>query len=209
MKIEVGKQYITNCGDIVYVIDLLNLPDTLVYVSANGRFYDDNGRNVGVSLVPPPPYITYADKENDIIKEHTPQDFQSQKEIWEWLLSGGAIVHISGNIVQLESDGNLTKDYYIVPDLWKKHIEPQKEPEWYETLNGTLDNAWVCWVTDNKKYCSESYGVTVNADFSPGSISIFIAYDDGHIFGRFHNKIKPDYVIPIMRLSEFKQKYIA
>ena len=85
------------------------------------------------------------------LEPQTPQnDFETQQGIWEWLISGKKITDTKiGGIVEMVDgfvyENGVQRSYcFLHPSDWKKVTN------WYDKLDGTVDNGVVCWVGGNE-----------------------------------------------------------
>lgn len=58
-------------------------------------------------------------------------DFKNQREIFKWLLDGGKVQYVSGDIVFLEEDGKLNDiSNFGHPEDWAKYIPEKPKVKW-------------------------------------------------------------------------------
>lgn len=98
------------------------------------------------------------------------QDFKNQREIFQWLLDGGKVQYVSGDIVFLEEDGKLNDILnFGSPKDWSKYIPEKpkvKYAQYRATKNGTFLATEMSGYPENFVY-GHIHAFKVTDDISP------------------------------------------
>ena len=131
----------------------------------------------------------------DLVQETTEEnDFATQQEIWAWLMDGNKVINVHSNDVCFFENGKLNNSHYFAcPEYWEKYTEPKKT-EWFDLLDGTEENAMVCWLT-----CVPYTLFIAFKTETKGGIE--------YIYNDNQSCVYENQIQPIMPLSEFKKLY--